>query len=108
MYVKAFRWATDRIGDEGVIAFVTNNGFVDGLAFDGMRKDLARTFSTIYHLNLKGNARTSGDRRRREGGNIFQDAIRVGVGITVLVRNSSTQDRTKHVQFFAVDDYLRF
>ena len=67
-YVKAIRWASDRIGEEGVVAFVTNNGFLDGVAFDGMRKHLAQDFNKIYHIDLKGNARTSGERRRQEGG----------------------------------------
>ena len=56
-YVKAIRWASDRIEDEGIIAFVTNNGFVDGVAFDGMRKHLAEDFDAIYVLDLGGNAR---------------------------------------------------
>src|SRR5882724_10966562 len=57
-------------------------------SFDGMRKELEADYSAIYHLNLKGNARTSGDRRRREGGNIFDDQIRVSVGITFFVKRS--------------------
>ena len=52
-YVKAFRWASDRIGDEGVVAFVTNNSFLDGTAFDGMRKHLAEDFDAIYIMNLR-------------------------------------------------------
>jgi len=56
-YVKAVRWASDRIGEEGVVAFVTNNGFLDGIAFDGMRKCLADEFDAIYILNLGGNVR---------------------------------------------------
>ena len=51
-YVKAIRWASDRIGEEGVVAFVTNNGFLDGVAFDGMRKHLADDFDVIYILDL--------------------------------------------------------
>ena len=54
-YVKAIRWASDRIGAEGVIALVTNNSFIDGKAFDGMRKHLADDFDTIYILDLGGN-----------------------------------------------------
>jgi predicted helicase len=57
VYVKAIRWASDRIGDEGIVAFITNSGFVDGLAFDGMRKHLAHDFNRIYVLDLKGNVR---------------------------------------------------
>ncbi len=86
MYVKAFRWASDRIGADGIVAFVSNNSFKDGIAFDGFRKHLLKDFSTIYHLDLKGNAHTTGDRRKQEAGNVFDDAIKVGVGITILVR----------------------
>ena len=106
MYVKAFRWASDRIGDEGVVALITNNGFLDGLAFDGMRRDLAATFSAIYHLDLKGNARTSGVRRQQEGGNIFENAIRVGVGITLLVKGQIQPASDPTVHLSSVDDFL--
>ena len=90
-YVKAIRWASDRIGDEGVVAFVTNNGFLDAVAFDGMRKHLEQDFTKIYHVDLKGNARTTGERRRKEGGNIFDDQIRVGIGISFFVRKASAE-----------------
>ncbi|MFQ3660254.1 MAG: type ISP restriction/modification enzyme, partial [Anaerolineae bacterium] len=105
-YVKAFRWASDRIGDEGVVAFVSNNSFLDNIAFDGMRQHLAADFSAIYHLNFKGNARTSGERRRREGGNIFDDLIRVSVGITFLVRRKDHQGPAR-LYLHSVDDYLK-
>ena len=104
VYVKAFRWACDRLGEEGIIAFVSNNGFVDGVAFDGMRHILHNTFESIYHLDLKGNARTAGERRRREAGNVFDDAIRVGVGITLLVKRRATERRSIYVH--SVADYL--
>jgi predicted helicase len=89
-YVKAIRWASDRLGDSGVIAFVSNSSFFSGVAFDGMRKSLGEDFASIVHVNLKGDARTSGERRRREGGNVFEDAIRVGVGVTFFVRNRAS------------------
>jgi predicted helicase len=106
MYVRAFRWASDRIGEEGVIALVSNNGFLEGLAFDGMRKSLAATFSEIYHLDLKGNARTSGERRQREGGNIFNDAIRVGIGITLLVKRNVANKPPARIHVYKVEDFL--
>ena len=107
-YVKAFSWASKRIGEEGVVAFVTNNGFLDGLAFDGMRKHLIKDFSKIYHIDLRGNARTSGERRRKEGGNVFDDQIRVGVGITFLIKKASVQSDTQtEVWIYSVDDYLK-
>jgi predicted helicase len=105
-YVKAFRWATERIGDEGVVAFVTNNSFLDSIAFDGMRQHLANDFSSIYHINFKGNARTSGERRRKEGGNLFDDAIRVSVGITFLVKRKGHVGDA-NIYIYSVDDYLK-
>src|ERR1035437_8343146 len=104
VYVKAFRLASDRIGNSGIVAFVSNNTFIDGKAFDGMRENLLRDFDTIYHLNFKGNARTSGDRRKREGGNIFLDQIRVSVGITFLLKTEKPVDR--RVEVYEVEDYL--
>ena len=106
-YVKAIRWASDRIGDEGVVAFVTNNGFLDGVAFDGMRKHLGQDFDKIYHIDLKGNARTSGERRQREAGNVFDDQIRVGVGISFLIKKAEVQSDDAQVYIYSVDDYLK-
>ena len=106
-YVKAILWASKRIGKEGVVAFVTNNGFLDGIAFDGMRKHLAQDFSKIYHIDLKGNARTSGERRRKEGGNVFDDQIRVGVGISFFIKKAEITSETAEVWLYAVDDYLK-
>jgi len=78
-YVKFFRWAVDCLdGQDGLICFVSNNSFLKGIAFDGFRQHLMQDFTTIYHLNLGGNARKGG------GGSVF--GIMVGVGITILVR----------------------
>lgn len=109
-YIRFFRWATDRLGDrDGVICFVTNNGFLNGTAFDGFRKSLRQDFTQIYHFDCKGNARTSGERRRAEGGNVFHDQIRTGVGITVLVRNRqrNTEQANADIFYHAVPDYAR-
>lgn len=106
VYVKAIKWASNRINDEGIVAYITNNGFLDGYAFDGMRKHLEKDFSKIIHINLKGNARTSGERRRREAGNVFDDAIRVGVGISFFIRNKGNQERTSFL-YYEVNDHLR-
>jgi predicted helicase len=104
-YVKAFRFAADRIREHGgIVCFVTNNGFVEQVAFDGLRKHLAEDFNLIIHFDLKGNARTAGERRRKEAGNIFEDQIRVGVGITLLVRNISSA--TRKIRLYRIDDYL--
>ena len=106
VYVKAIRWASDRIKDEGVVAYITNNGFLDGYAFDGMRQHLVKDFSKIIHINLKGNARTSGERRQREAGNVFDDTIRVGVGISFFIRKKEKSKKTE-IAYYEVDDYLK-
>ena len=106
-YVKAIRWASDRIGEEGVVAFVTNNSFLDAVAFDGMRKHLEQDFTKIYHINLKGNARTTGERLRKEGGNIFDDQIRVGVGISFFIRKAEAKSEETEVWIYSVGDYLK-
>ena len=82
-YVKAIRWASDRIGDEGIVAFVTNNGFLDGIAFDGMRKHLSDDFDAIYILDLGGNARRG---LKVSDANVF--GIRVGVSINLFVKTN--------------------
>ena len=103
-YVKFFRWATDRLQErDGIVCFVSNNGFLNGIAFDGMRKHLLQDFTSIYHFDFKGNAHCSGERRKREGGNLFNNQIRVGVGITLLVRNNH-QPQTQ-LYYHAVGDY---
>ena len=104
VYVEAFRWASDRIGAEGMIAFVSNNGFIDRVAFDGMRACLENEYTKIVHVDLKGNARTSGERRQREGGNIFGDAIRVGVGVTFLVKHAGGRTRPE-ILIHSVPDF---
>ncbi len=72
-YVKAICWASRRIGEEGIVAFVTNNSFLESIAFDGMRKQLAQDFSHIYILDLKGNIRKDS---MREGIPIQEKSIR--------------------------------
>jgi predicted helicase len=81
-YVKAFAWATERLQgqDKGIVAFVTNNGFLEGLAADGMRAHLESVFDKIYMLDLGGNSRKTDD----DLGNVF--GIRVGVSINILVK----------------------
>ncbi len=86
-YIKAFRWASDRLSaDGGVIAFVSNGAWIDGNAMEGFRKCLQSEFDKIYVFNLRGNQRTSGELSRREGGKIFGSGSRTPIAITVLVR----------------------
>ena len=87
-YIKAIRWASDRIEEEGVVAFVTNNSFLDGVAFDGMRKHLAADFDAIYILDLGGNARKG---LKVSDANVF--GIRVGVSINLFVKTGRAINR---------------
>ena len=94
-YVRAIRWASDRIGEEGVVAFVTNNSFLDGVAFDGMRKHLYQDFSRVYVLDLKGNVRKDSMREGvpiGEKHTIFGLAAMVGIAVTFFVRSRQHQD----------------
>jgi predicted helicase len=89
-YVKAIRWASDRIGQDGIVALVTNSGFIDGLATDGMRAHLAADFDQIYILDLGGNVR----RNPKLSGtthNVF--GIQVGVSVEVLVRRNTPKEK---------------
>lgn len=104
-YVQAMRWASDRVGESGVIGFVTNGGWIDGNAMSGLRKCLQDEFSSIYVFNLRGNARTSGEQRRKEGGNVFDAGSRAPVAVSFLVKNPAS---SQHGQIFYHDigDYL--
>src|SRR5690606_1113839 len=85
-YIRAFRWASDRIKDEGIVCFVTNGGWIDGNTMDGFRKTLQDEFADVYVFNLRGNALTSGERRRKEAGNVFKDGTKTTVSIALLIK----------------------
>ena len=103
-YFRALRWASDRIGERGVIAFVSNSSFLDANSTDGVRLTLQEEFSQIFVYDLKGNARTSGERRRREGGNVFEEGSRTGVAITVLVKDP-THSGIAEIFYTEAEDY---
>ncbi|RQT48507.1 DEAD/DEAH box helicase [Burkholderia cepacia] len=104
-YIRAIRWASDRIGSSGVIGFVTNAGFLDAASADGLRQCLADEFSSIYVFHLRGNARTSGELRRKEKDNVFGAGSRAPIAISLLVKNP---DAVRHGQicFHDIGDYL--
>lgn len=105
-YKMAIRWASDRIREQGVVAFVTNGSWIDGNADMGIRACLAEEFSSIHVLHLRGNARTSGEQRRAEGGNVFGSGSRAPVAITILVKNpNATHDGCK-IHYRDIGDYL--
>jgi predicted helicase len=96
-YVKAFRWATERLGDEGIVAYVSNGSYVANLAFDGMRKHLAMEFDAIYVLDLGGNVRTN-PKLSGTTHNVF--GIQVGVAIGFFVRRRQAAGTTRRADIF--------
>ena len=103
-YVKAIRWASDRIGEEGVVAFVTNNGFLDGVAFDGMRKHLADDFDAIYILDLSGNVRKN-PKLSGKTHNVF--GIQVGVSINFFIKKGANANSQAEIFYARVDEFWR-
>ena len=103
-YVKAIRWASDRIEEEGVVAFVTNNSFLDGVAFDGMRKHLADDFDAIYILNLSGNVRKN-PKLSGTTHNVF--GIQVGVSINFFIKRRDNTNSRAEIFYARVDELWR-
>ncbi|MDE0397258.1 MAG: N-6 DNA methylase [Candidatus Poribacteria bacterium] len=98
-YIKAIRWGLDRIGEEGVVAFVTNNSFLSGLAFDGMRKHLADDCDAIYVIDLGGNARKG---LKVSNANVF--GIRVGVSINLFVKKKGSLSEVPRIFYYRIDE----
>ena len=103
-YVKAIRWASDRIGDEGVVAFVTNNSFLDGVAFDGMRKHLSDDFDAIYILDLSGNVRKN-PKLSGTTHNVF--GIQVGVSINFFIKKRESANSQAEIFYARVEEFWR-
>lgn len=102
-YIKAFRWATDRLANNGVIAFVTNGSFLDSKSTDGFRASLYKEFNHLYIFNLRGNARTSGEQRRKEKDNVFGQGTRTPITISILVKDGSN---SHEIHYHDIGDYL--
>lgn len=106
-YIKAFRWASDRLSEEGgIVGFVSNGSWIDGNAQDGLRKSLESEFTSVYIFNLRGNQRTSGELSRREGGKIFGSGSRTPIAITLLVKDPSKPKEKADIYYHDIGDYL--
>ena len=108
-YVKAFRWASDRISqmkEGGIVAYISNGSWLDGNGQDGMRKCLQDEFTSIYVFNLRGNQRTSGELSRKEGGKIFGSGSRTPITITLLVKNPTKKQEKATIYYHDIGDYL--
>lgn len=103
-YIRAFRWATDRLGDQGVIAFVSNNGWVDGNTADGIRKTFTDEFSHLWVYNLRGNQRTAGELSRQEGGKVFGSGARTGVAVLIAAKRKDAGGPCA-LRYYGVPDY---
>ena len=104
-YIRAFRWASDRIGDSGIVCFVSNGGWLTGTAGAGVRRCFAKEFNSIYVYNLRGNQRTQGEESRREGGKIFDSGSRATIAITMLVKNPASNEHGA-IHYRDIGDYL--
>jgi len=104
-YIRAIRWASDRIGEQGVIGFVTNGGYIDSNSANGLRKCLADEFSSLYFFHLRGNQRTSGEKSRQEGGKIFGSGSRAPIVIAILVKQPTAKQHGE-IYFHDIGDYL--
>ncbi|MCY1662143.1 DEAD/DEAH box helicase [Chryseobacterium sp. SL1] len=107
-YIKAFRWSTDRLDPKngGIIAFVSNGAWLDGNSTDGFRKAIEEEFSSIYVFNLRGNARSSGAMRQKEGGGVFGIGSRTPISITLLVKNPDAKNEKATIHYHDIGDYL--
>ncbi len=104
-YIRAIRWASDRIGEQGIVAFVTNGSFLDANNMDGLRKCLTEEYSHLYIFNLRGNARTQGEERRKEAGGIFGEGSRTPVVISILVKDPAHTGPCE-LRYHDIGDYL--
>lgn len=107
-YIKAFRWATERIEKEGgIVGYVSNGSWIDVNTSSGFRKSLEKEFTSVHVFNLRGNQRTSGELSRREGGKIFGSGSRTPISITILVKNPEKQTDKAEIFYHDIGDYLK-
>lgn len=111
-YIRAIRWGTDRIGDKGILAYVSNGGYIDSNSADGLRKTFTSDFDHLYIYNLRGNQRTAGELSRKEGGKVFGSGSRATVAIMIGVKDPAhTGGAVLHYRdigdYLTQDDKLR-
>jgi len=107
-YMKAFRWSADRLDPKhgGIVSFVTDGGWIDNNAHEGFRKCLEKEFSSVYVFNLRGNAHSQGELRRKEAGNVFGGGSRSPISITLLVKNPNDLNLKANIHYCDIGDYL--
>ncbi|TPH42531.1 DEAD/DEAH box helicase [Helicobacter pylori] len=103
--IQSVCMASEVLKDRGVLGFVVNGSFIDSKSGDGFRKRVAKEFSHLYVLNLGGNARTSGEERKKEGDGIFGSGSRATIAVIFFVKDSSVSDNT--IDYYDIRDYLK-
>ncbi|WP_372600912.1 type ISP restriction/modification enzyme [Helicobacter pylori] len=103
--IQSIRMASDLLKDRGVVGFVVNGSFIDSKSADGFRKCVVQEFSHLYVLNLRGNARTSGEERKKQGDGIFDSGSRATIAIVFFVKDKSVTNNT--IFYYEVGDYLK-
>ncbi|GAA6846242.1 hypothetical protein AOH207_12420 [Helicobacter pylori] len=103
--IQSICMASDRLKDRGVLGFVVNGSFIDSKSADGFRKCVAKEFAHLYVLNLRGNARTSGEERRKESDGIFDSGSRATIAIIFFVKDASVKNSAIH--YYDIGDYLK-
>ncbi|WP_438800468.1 type ISP restriction/modification enzyme [Apilactobacillus nanyangensis] len=102
-YVLAIRWASNRISNRGIVGFVSNGSYIDSQSADGLRKTLYEEFNHLFIFNIRGDARTQGDLRRREGGNVFGSGSRTSIVISILIKDGTSAHK---IHYHDIGDYL--
>ncbi|WP_263310022.1 DEAD/DEAH box helicase [Brachybacterium atlanticum] len=103
-YIRAFKWAALRIQTRGIVAFVTNGGWLDSKSADGMRRSIENEFDSVYIYNLRGNMRSAD--WKREGGQIFGAGSQATVAITIMVKNSTRKEVKPRLLYAMLPDGL--
>ncbi|GAA7596382.1 hypothetical protein HpMMM16_03150 [Helicobacter pylori] len=103
--IQSIYLASELLKDKGVLGFVVNGSFIDSKSADGFRKSVAKDFAHLYVLNLRGNARTSGEERKKEGDGIFDSGSRATIAVIFFVKDSSVPNNT--IFYYEVGDYLK-
>lgn len=106
-YIRAIRWASDRLGEAGIIGFVTNAGFAEARSSNGLRKCLVEEFASIHVFHLRGRRgkQTAGERAKQEGGQIFGSGSGAAIAISLLVKNPNSAESGK-IFFHDIGAYL--
>ena len=103
-YIRSLRWASDRIGESGIVGFVTNASFIRSEVAAGIRACLKEEFTDVWVFDLRGNQRTQGEISKKEGGKIFGSGSRAPVAIAILVRNPKKKKHAIH--YYDIGDRL--